>query len=139
MKDDVCLAEQPRRAHGEEVGRARPGADEVYGTHGLSAVAALVGVAEILEAGERLVRVLALAQLEGVEAAAFHEEQEVARDVADRAQLATVAAALAQQARERIAAAVAELREVHLDARHALQRDRGGIVRRLQAHHLLLK
>jgi hypothetical protein len=40
------------------------------------------------------VRVLALAQLEGVEAAAFQEEQEIARDVPDRAQLAAVAVAL---------------------------------------------
>src|SRR5262245_15900678 len=42
----------------------------------------LVGLAEVLERGERLVRVLALPQLEGIEAAAFQEEQEIPRDMA---------------------------------------------------------
>src|SRR5207247_2093172 len=84
-------------------------------------IATLVGVAEILERGERLLRVLPLAQLVRVETAALHEEKQIARDMADGAQLAAVAVAHAQQPRERVAPAVAELREVDLDARHALE------------------
>src|SRR5690348_12719760 len=80
----------------------------------------LIGLAEVPEGGERLLRILALAQQVGIEAAALHVEKQVARDLPYRAQLAPVAVALAQQARDRIAAPVAELREIHLDARHAV-------------------
>ena len=58
----------------------------------------LVGLAEVAEPGERLLRVLALAQREGVEAAAREEDELVAEDVAERAQLAPPAVALPQQA-----------------------------------------
>ena len=92
-----------------------------------------------LERGERLVRVLAFAQLVGVEAAALEEEKEVARDVADRAQLAAVAIARAQEPRGGVAAAVAELREIHFDARNTLEKRRAGIVAGLKAQHFFLR
>ncbi len=44
----------------------------------------------------------------------------IVQDVADRAQLALVAVAFAQKARDGVAAAVAELGEVHRDERKAL-------------------
>ena len=53
----------------------------------------------------------------------------VAQDVADRAQLAAIAVALAQQARGRIAAAVGELREV--DGDHRQRADVAGERRRI--------
>src|SRR5437773_6247271 len=100
----------------------------------------LVGLAEVVERGERLFRVLAVAQQESVEAAAFQVEEVVAPDLAHGAQLAPVAVALAQQPRDREAAAVAELGEVHFDARDAAEplRDRRQIVGRLDAQHLAL-
>src|SRR5205814_3509058 len=57
-------------------------------------------------------------------------EQQVAGDLADRAQLARVAVALAQQARDRVAAPVAELREIDRDDLEAREvgRDRGRIL-----------
>jgi hypothetical protein len=66
-------------------------------------------------AGQRLVVILVGTQGEGVEAAALQVEQLVAQHVANRAQLAAVAVALAQQARGGVAAAVAEFGEVHSD------------------------
>src|ERR1700740_280664 len=81
----------------------------------------LVGLAEVVERGERLFGVLVVAQQESVEAAALQVEQVVAPDLAHGAQLALVAVALAQPPRDREAAAVAELGEVHLDARGAAE------------------
>src|SRR5687768_1227672 len=75
----------------------------------------LVGRRELLEGREGFGGVFALAQLEGVEAHALHEEQVVARELAHGAQLALIAVARAQQARERVAAAVAELGEVNFN------------------------
>src|SRR6267378_1093110 len=91
-------------------------------------------------AGERLFRVLAVAQQESVEAAALQVVEVVAPDLAHRAQLALVAVALAQQPRDRKPPAVAELGEVHFDTRDALEpvRDRCRIVGRLEAQHLAL-
>ncbi len=65
-------------------------------------------------------RILVFAQREGVEAALGHEEEMVVQDIADCAQLALEAVALAQKPRNRVAAAVAELGEVHGDEREAL-------------------
>src|SRR5688572_8553628 len=61
----------------------------------------LVGVGEVAERAQHRLRVLALAQLEGVEAALFHRMQVVPRHFADGAKFALVAEALAQQAPER--------------------------------------
>ena len=75
---------------------------------------------------------------EGVEAALLHVVEVVARHLADRAQLALVAVALAQQAGNREAAAVAELREVDFYARRAGKpaRHRRRIVGRLEPDDL---
>src|SRR5688572_26112808 len=78
----------------------------------------LIRLAEHAEAGQRFLRILALAQDERIEAAARQEEQLVAEDVADGAQLALPAVALAQQPRRGKAAAIAHLGEVH---RHYLE------------------
>src|SRR5438874_13783355 len=85
-------------------------------------------------------RVFARAQLEGVEAAALEKKQVIARNVAHRAQLALVAVALAQQPADREAAAVAELREMHLHPRHARQASghRRRVVARLETQHFAL-
>src|SRR5262249_62345320 len=98
---------------------------------------ALVEDRESRESGERLVRVLALAQLEGVKPDALQEVQVIARDVSDSAQLALVAVAAAQQPGDGKAAPVAELREVDLDARRAveLRADRRRVVPRLETDH----
>src|SRR6185369_17251523 len=79
----------------------------------------LVNVGEIAERAQHFLRVFALAHPESVEAALLHRMQVVPRDFADRAQLALVAVALAQQAPDRVAAPVAELREIDRD--HARQ------------------
>src|SRR3982750_3648080 len=78
--------------------------------------ARLVALAEIAEAGKRLLRILAVLEFESVEAAAFHVQEVIADHVSDGAQLPLVAVTLAQQARDRKAAPVAELGKVHLDA-----------------------
>src|SRR3989475_11405007 len=100
----------------------------------------LVGLAEVVERGERLFGVLAVAQQESVEAAALQVVELVAPDLAHRPQLAPVAVALAQQPRDREPAAVAELGEVHFDARDAAEpvRDRRRIVGRLEGEDLAL-
>jgi hypothetical protein len=79
----------------------------------------LIGLAERAERRERVLGIFALAQLECVEAARFQVVQVVARDMADRAQLALVVKALAQQPRYREAAPVLELREIDGDDREA--------------------
>src|SRR5262245_32880339 len=101
----------------------------------------LVGNRERLEGSERFRRILALAQLEGVEADALHVVEVVARDLADGAQLAPVAVAGAQQLRDRVAATVAELGEAHLDPRRAREgvRHRSRVVARLEANHPRLR
>src|SRR6185436_5787163 len=72
----------------------------------------LVDVGEIAECAQHLLHVFALAHLEGVKAALLHRMQVVPRHFADRAQLALVAVTFAQQAPDRVAAPVAELREI---------------------------
>src|SRR5205807_8476227 len=174
VENNIGLAKQPGRAHGEEVGCPRPGADEIDRSPHCTSPAAtlwwvekpaamlsgvssraidppakkrqrasdrgLVGLAEIAERGERLFGVLALAQQESVEAAALQVVEVVASDLAHGAQLAPVAIALAQEPRDREPPAVAELGEVHFDARDAPEpvRDRRRIVGRLEAQHLAL-
>src|SRR5713101_1471638 len=86
----------------------------------------LVAVAESAEHGKRRLRVLVVAQRERVEPALLHEIQMIVEHVADRAQLSLEAVALAQKARDRIAAAVAELGEVHGDDREAPDLARDG-------------
>src|SRR5204863_7229116 len=101
----------------------------------------LVGLAEIVEGGERFVGIFTLAQLEGIEADALHEEEVVARDLTHGAHLPLVAITLAKDARNREAAAVAELGEVDLDARHAgeLIRHLGRIVGGLEPYDFLVR
>src|SRR3546814_21193836 len=70
---------------------------------------------EEVEFGQRLapgVDGVLVGHLEGIEAAAQHEQKLVAQHVADRAQLALEAVALAQQARIGIGTAVADAREL---------------------------
>jgi hypothetical protein len=99
----------------------------VGGTAGIGLVGvALVALGEIVEGGQRLFGVLALAEHEGIEADAIEEEDLVAADVAEGAQFAVVAVALAQQAGGGVAAAVGELREMHGD--HGEVVDVGGDV-----------
>ncbi len=73
---------------------------------------------------------VALRHFEGVEAAALHEEELVAQHLPDRAQLALVAVALAQQARIAIGAAVGEFGKFERDQREAgdVAGDRGGML-----------
>src|SRR5712692_2377178 len=96
----------------------------------------LVAVAESAEHGKRRLRVLVVAQRERVEPALLHEIQMIVEHVADRAQLALETVALAQKARNRIAAAVAELGEVHCDDRESphLARDGFGTFVRVEPH-----
>src|SRR5262245_22326057 len=94
----------------------------------------LVRFAEDGEAGQRVLRVLSVAQDERIEAAARQEEQLVAENVAGRPQLALPAVALAQQAPRGKAAAIAELGEIH---RHdgevrEVSGDRAGLIAALQ-------
>ena len=63
----------------------------------------------------RIVNVLVGAYLEGIEADSVHVEQLVAQYIADGAQLAGVAIAIAQRVGDRIAAPVLEGREIHCD------------------------
>ncbi len=63
----------------------------------------------------------ALGDLEGVEAAAAHEQRLIAQHLADRAQLAPIAVACAQQARVGVGAAVAEAGELERDHLKAVQ------------------
>src|SRR5262245_8129336 len=74
---------------------------------------ALVGLAEDSKPGQRFLRILAVTQGEGIEAAARQVEQLVPEYVADSAQLTLPAVALAQQSRGGKAASVAELRKIH--------------------------
>src|SRR5688572_11794134 len=74
-----------------------------------------IGFAERAEPGQRLLRILALSQREGIEAAAGQVEQLVAEYVANGAQLSLPPVALAQQSRGGVATAIAELREVDRD------------------------
>ncbi len=73
--------------------------------------------------GERCVEVFharARPHLEGVDAAAAHEQPLVAQHVADGADLALVAKALAQQARVGVAASVPELGKLEFDKREVM-------------------
>src|SRR5262245_32361822 len=103
-------------------GRGQPAPEERERLHHR----ALVRVGQLAERRERRRRILVVPQRERVEAAALEEEQLVAQHVADRAQLAFVPVAVAQQPPGREAAAVAEFREVHGDEREVLEvrRDR---------------
>jgi hypothetical protein len=62
-----------------------------------------------------------VAGLEGIEAATMHEQQQIAHHLAGGADLATIAIALAQQARLGERAAVVELGEFEGDHRQALE------------------
>src|SRR5262249_60594193 len=73
----------------------------------------LIGLAEIAKRRKRLLGILPLAQHECIEPAACEKEELVAEYIANRPQLPLPAVAGAQQMRYGIAAAVAELREVH--------------------------
>ena len=77
----------------------------------------LVAVAEHGEPGERVVGTAIVTDRERVEAALRKVIQLVALNVADRAQFAGEAEALAQQPRDRIAATVGELRKIDRDQR----------------------
>src|SRR3546814_14171710 len=79
---------------------------------------------EEVEFGQRLapgVDGVLVGHLEGIEAAAQHAQKLVAQPVADRAQLALEAVALAQQARLGIGTAVAEARELKGDEREVAE------------------
>ena len=71
---------------------------------------------EVTEGAQGGVGVFAVLEEEGVEAARLHRLQVVAHDVADRAQLALVAVALAQEPGDGEAAAVGKRGEVDFDA-----------------------
>src|SRR5690554_1665791 len=77
----------------------------------------LVRLGEVVEAGDGGLElrpgVAALARLQRVEAAAGEVVELVAQHVTDRAQLAAVAVARAQQRGDRVAAPVGEFREMH--------------------------
>src|SRR5262245_64397108 len=92
---------------------SRCGARPTAAKQGRALDRALVGLAEDAKPGQRFLRVLAVTQGEGIEAAARQVEQLVPEYVADCAQLALPAVALAQQPRGGKAASVAELRKIH--------------------------
>src|SRR5262245_59974212 len=92
---------------------SRCGARPTAAKQGRALDRALVGLAEDAKPSQRFLRVLAVTQGEGIEAATRQVEQLVPEYVADRAQLTLPAVALAQQPRGGKAAPVAELRKIH--------------------------
>ena len=68
--------------------------------------AGLIRLGEIVKCSECFLGAVSFAQQEAVEADAVEEEDLVTADIAEGAQFAVIAVALAQQARGRVAAAV---------------------------------
>ncbi len=72
----------------------------------------LVRRRKLSESLQRIFGILVGAQLKRIDAAAVHEKELIAQHVADCTQLAAITVALAQQARDRVAAAIGELRKL---------------------------